>query len=394
VPRTLRLLAVLALPLLAAACSPGRTIEAAGLLRDVAGAEAPGVAPAEAPTPRVAVTYAARDGATSRRADLYRPSAARGALVLVPGAAEAALDDPRLVAFAGALAGRGFLVLVPALPGEDPLRVSAADTGAVGDALRFLTGEDAFPTAGLAALSYAAGPALAAALEPDLRERVAFVVAIGGYHDITAAITFLTTGAFRDDPEAPWRTAPTDARAKWRFLAANADRVGDRADARTLAAIAEARLARPEADTGHLAARLGPEGRAVHALLVNRDPERVPALIAALPPGLAGEIAALDLARRDLGRLAAPLILIHGRTDPLVPYTESLALARAAGPAGPAGASVHLIDGLDHVDLGPAGLGDLATLLRATYRILAARDAAPPPAGPVRLSVTRPEAGP
>jgi pimeloyl-ACP methyl ester carboxylesterase len=389
VPRTLRLLAILALTLLAAACSPGRTTEAVGLLRDVADAGAPGIVPADAP--RRAVTYAARDGADPRRADLYRPAAARGALVLVPGAAEAALDDPRLVAFAGALARSGFLVLVPALPGEEPLRVSAADAGAVADAVRFLTGEHAFPTAGLAALSYAAGPTLAAALEPDLRERVGFVVAIGGYHDITAAITFITTGAFREHHSDPWRTAPVDARAKWRFLAANADRVGDPADARTLAAIAEARLARPEADTGPLAARLGPEGRAVHALLVNRDPERVPALIAALPPGLAREIAALDLARRDLGRLAAPLILIHGRTDPLVPYTESLALARAAGPAG---ASVHLIDGLDHVDLGPAGLGDLATLLRATYRILAERDAAPPPAGPVALSVTLPDAGP
>lgn len=304
--------------------------------------------------------------------------------MLVPGAAEAALDDPRLVAFAEALTRRGFLVLVPALADEDALRVSSADADAVADALRYLTGEDAFPTAGLAALSYAAGPALVAALEHDLRDRVGFVVVIGGYHDIAAAITFVTTGAFRDGPGAPWHIAAVDARAKWRFLAANADRVGDPSDARFLAEIAHARITNPAADTNDIAARLGAEGRAVHGLFVNRDPNRVPALIADLPSSLGDEIALLDLARRDLTRLGAPLILIHGRSDPLVPYTESLALARAAGPSG---ARLYLLDALDHVDLGAPGLGDLATLSRATHHILVERDAAQPPAGPVTLRI-------
>jgi fermentation-respiration switch protein FrsA (DUF1100 family) len=122
----------------------------------------------------------------------------------------------------------------------------------------------------------------------------------------------------------------------------------------------------------------------VHALFVNRDPDRVPVLVDDLPSGLRNEIAALDLSRRDLTRLGASLILIHGRSDPLVPYTESLALARSAGPAG---SRLYLLDDLDHVDLGAPGLGDLATLLRATYRILAERDAAPRPAGPVSLRI-------
>jgi pimeloyl-ACP methyl ester carboxylesterase len=386
-PLTIRIFApFLILPLLSAGCSPARTVEAAYLLQDVAQVDAPAsVSPyPAAPGSRVAVTYAATGTAPSRRAHLYLPNGARAALVLVPGAAEAALDDPRLVAFAEALTRRGFLVLVPALADDDAPRVSAADADAVADALHYLTGEHAFPTAGLAALSYAVGPALVAALEDDLHDRVGFIVAIGGYHDIAAAITFATTGAFREGPGAPWRTAPTDARAKWRFLAANAGRVGDPSDARTLAEIARARIADPAVDTGALAARLGAEGRAVHALLVNRDPDRVPALVADLPSGLRDEIAALDLSRRDLTRLGAPLILIHGRSDPLVPYTESLALARAAGPAG---ARLYLLDDLDHVDLGAPGLGDLATLLHATYRILAERDAAPRPAGPVLLRI-------
>ena len=356
---------------LASGCSPIRGVEAARLLADVARIET------AAPAAHAAIRYPGTG--EPRRADLYRPERARAALVLVPGAAEAGMRDPRLIGFADALRHRGFLVLVPELAGEDPLQVSAADAGAIADAVRYLTRRAGFHKVGLAALSYAVGPTILAALEPDIRPRIGFILAVGGYHDVVSAITYLTTGAFRQAPQAPWRRHAVDARAKWLFLRANASRIDDPADARTLDEIARRRLADPLADTATLAARLGPQGRAVYRLLVNRDPGRVPALVGALPPRLRHEITALDLASRDLTRLDADLILIHGRNDPLVPYTESLALAQAAG----AGRShVYLLNGLDHVDLNGLGASDIAELLQAAYRLLSERDApvsAPPP---------------
>jgi hypothetical protein len=57
----------------------------------------------------------------------------------------------------------------------------------------------------------------------------------------------------------------------------------------------------------------------------------------------------------------------------MVPYTESIGLARAA-PEG--ASSVYLLGGLDHVDLGDLGPADIAALLRAAYRVLAERDQA------------------
>ena len=374
-----RLLARAALLSLAimAGCSPVRTIEAAGLLADIAG---PGPAQTVA---RVGTTYAGVEG--PRRAHLYLPPTPRAALVLVPGAAEAAMEDARLIGFADALRRRGFLVLVPRLAGEDPLRVSAADGDAVADAVRYLTGPAGFGEVGLAALSYAVGPTILGALDPDIRPRIGFIVAIGGYHDIVAAITYITTGAFREAPGAPWRTVPVNAQAKWLFLRANAGRVDDPGDAGRLEAIARLRLGDPGADTAALAAGLGPQGRAVYRLLVNRDPDAVPALVAALPGRLRAEILALDLARRDLTRLDGDLVLIHGRGDPFVPYTESLGLARAARPGA---SSLYLLGGLDHVDLGALGPQDLATLLRAAYRVLAERDAAASAHASVPLPVT------
>jgi fermentation-respiration switch protein FrsA (DUF1100 family) len=114
----------------------------------------------------------------------------------------------------------------------------------------------------------------------------------------------------------------------------------------------------------------------VMALLDNADPERVPALVTGLPAPIRADLAALDLQRRDLSQLPFDLILIHGRDDPIIPATESEALAAAAPDDR---VSLFVIDQLAHVDLSPGGLFDGLALWRAIYRLLARRDAAPAP---------------
>src|SRR3546814_10610792 len=68
-----------------------------------------------------------------------------------------------------------------------------------------------------------------------------------------------------------------------------------------------------------LAHELGPQGRALLALVTNRDAARVPSLIAALPEAVQEQMGRLSLANRDLAPLAGRLILVHGRRDPLIP---------------------------------------------------------------------------
>ncbi len=372
-------LAAAAALLTLSACSPSRVIESYRVLGDIAAGPGPSGLKERTPTPtRQAVRYRVEGRAYA--ADLYRPGEApRAALVLVPGAAEQGKDDPRLVAFARTLARARFAVLVPDIESLRALYVGPEDIRSIADAVRHLAGrlgDPDEPSVGLVAISYAAGPAILAALEEKARDKVRFIVAIGGYHDIGAVVTFFTTGKYRDVPEAPWRHKTPNAYGKWFFVRANAPRIEDARDRALLTAMAERKLRDLGAEIGDLTAKLGPEGRPVHALLTNDDPDAVPGLIAKLPAAVRHDMAALDLKGRDLARLGADVLLIHGRDDAIIPYTESAALA-AALPEGQT--TLRLVDNLSHVDLGPGGLIDAVRMLSATYRLLEMRDAAPPP---------------
>ena len=219
---------------------------------------------------------------------------------------------------------------------------------------------------GLVAISYAAGPALIAAARPGLRDKLRFVLAIGGYHDIARVVTYFTTGFYRVGGH--WRHGEPNAYGKWVFVKSNAGRLTARGDRALLAAIAEARLVDPEAEIETRG--LGPEGLAVMALVTNRDRERVAALIAALPAAIRDDMAALDPAAADLEAMPARLLLIHGRDDPVVPYSESLDLARRLGAAR---VSLTLVDGLWHVDP-DFSLADRIALWEAMIELLEIRD--------------------
>lgn len=358
-----------------AGCSPIRGIEAALLLDDIASAGEGGIYRELAGDPvRKTVRY--RVGARTYRGDLYRPADPDGpALVLVPGVEQTGKDNPRLVAFARSLSRAGFEVLVPDIARLRQLTVSADDARTIADAVRHMS--DGMPAAGgrpvgLVAISYAAGPALLAALTDDAGPSVRFLLAVGGYYDMRAVVTYVTTGRYRTADTAPWRRRVPSEYGRLILLLSNASLIEDAADRERLNAIARRRLADRDADISDLVAALGPDGRAVHALLVNRDPARVGALISATPPPVRREIAALDPSRRDLSRLTARLILIHGRDDAIIPYTESEKLAAAAPPGS---AALYLPDRLMHVELGPMGIDDMLVLWRAVTRLLDERDA-------------------
>jgi hypothetical protein len=302
-------------------------------------------------------------------ADLYRPAeTARAGIVLVPGAAERGKDDPRLVAFANSLARARFVVFVPTLPDVQHLRLrpgNARELAAAFTQFIHLSRLDVDRPMGIGAFSYAAGPAILAALDEEVREQVDFVVTVGGYYDIDQVMRFMTTGEFEVDGKREYLKPRPYGRLV--FAMSHMEFLGE-GDQKIIQQFIERYKQDPDTQLDDLAPQLDTDGRAVYEFLQNRDPARVPQLIQALPPGIRHNMEALNLANYDLSRLRAKLILIHGRYDDMIPYSQSLALRDAAPRA-----DAFIVAGLEHVDI-PPGIRDRYTMWRAIRDILRVRD--------------------
>ena len=56
-------------------------------------------------------------------------------------------------------------------------------------------------------------------------QQFSFLLAIVGYRDITAVVTYFTTGFYRTPDDEDWREGDPDPAARWIFLRANAPRL-------------------------------------------------------------------------------------------------------------------------------------------------------------------------
>jgi pimeloyl-ACP methyl ester carboxylesterase len=378
------LLVLLAATALLAGCATvQRHYEAALVLSDLAAGAGASRLKATTPPPAVSLVHYRHD---DRRyaADLYRPGeTALARLILVHGFTPLGKDDPRLRAAAETFARVRFAVLAPAIEPLRAMRVDetvADDLAAAMDHARRRGGRPV----GVMAFSYAVGPAMIAAARLPPKRQPDFIVAVGGYYDIVDAIRYATTGYFRRLDGKRGYHAP-DPTARWWFLGGYLDRLADPRERKALERVIEIKKRTPAADVSALVTELGREGRALYDLMANRDPARVAALIAALPHTFRRTIAALDLARANLGGLRAETILVHGLDDDIIPPAQSRALARALPPGR---THLFLVRGLRHVELRP-GLFGRWRLVQAVATLLEQRrpDHLPAAASPGSLSM-------
>jgi len=358
-----------------AACVSAQSWEATRVLKDIDARGGPSELKALTPTPsRVTITY--RLGDRTGVADLYQPNQPIGAgLVLVPGFTPAGKDDPRLVDLAFSLSRARFLVLVPDLQGSREMGIRIEDARSIADAAAYLAAGDRLAAdrdVGVVAISYAVALAVLATREPQAEEKIRFVVGVGGYYDTAAMVTFMTTGGFREPGETAWRTARPNPAAKWIFLASNTEVLTDPNDRKALSDIAARRLWEPDARVDDLAAGLGVEGRSLFDLLTNTEAERVQHLLDKLPIAVQRRMERLSPSSYDLSYLAGRLILIHGREDTMIPYTESLSL-EAAVP----GTELFVIDGFSHIDPTKTGILARLQLIDAIQAVLSRRRSQP-----------------
>lgn len=310
------------------------------------------------------------------RGDLYRATGALAGIVLIPGAAPQGKDDPRAIALATALARARFTVLVPDIIDLRALKLVPESARDVAAALRYMLARPGLAPAGRAGLlttSVGVGPAVLAVSDPSLSHRVQFFVSIGGYHDLPRTLAYLTTGHY--DAFGVSLKRPPNDHGKWAYALSNAGRLNTVKDRRLFSAMARRKLGDPQARVDDLLAKLGPEAVRIYDFVTNEDPSRSRAYLERLPPAQRADLAALNLASRDLRGLKLRFILVHGLDDPVIPYGESLALASALAPGR---AETFLVRGLLHVDVAP-DLMDGFQMWRAIYTLLSERHAGADP---------------
>lgn len=303
-------------------------------------------------------------GATTLRADLYRPRFPRAAVLLVHGLSPAANRHPQLVRLARVFTRHGFTVMVPRFEGLAMFRLSGGEIDEIKAALAELRRRS--PVVAVAGFSFGAGPAVVAAAET---EGLTWVGSFGGYADLRNVIVYLTTGVhtFQHHRYA----GRVEEYNRWKLAALLTPFVQDEHDRERLGRIAARRLANPSNDIGTLVAELGPNGRAIMDLVGSRQEDLTRELVDRLSPVALAELARLSPIA-VVARLRARLLLAHGADDDSIPFTESLRLADAAGSR----ARVVVLQTFHHT--GPAHVwtslyrraADAAALLRLADEML------------------------
>lgn len=231
-----------------------------------------------------------------------------------------------LVRISEGFAQAGFEVFVPDLADMRKLRLRPEEALNIKSVFQFI-GRDA----GIACFSYGCGPALVAAADPGIRDHVRFALAFGGYFDVREALEFVVTG-----PET------TGAYGKWAYLHANPDLTD------------------------------GESGRQrIEKVFAAATPEEFRARLLEVSPAVQSRLDGLSPSRY-LRDIKAPLILVHGTGDPVIPAQQSIEFAEAARRAG-LNCSLTLLRMYGHVNpIRPAiGFRSLAGFyIPETFRLL------------------------
>jgi pimeloyl-ACP methyl ester carboxylesterase len=272
------------------------------------------------------------------RGHLYVPVVrGRPALVLVPGATRAGLEDRRAVDAATALARAGRTVFVPdlALYRWELERGDIASVRGAADALAEATGGPVV----LFGFSYGGALALLAAAGLPRDGPVAQVAVFGAYADLVGVVQAVTTGVSVVDGERfDWRGDP-QAR---QILTGVVARLAPPHERETLVA-----AVRGELDPDDL----GPEARALHDLVTNEDPDRTRELAGRTAPQVRRLLRRFSPSE-VADRIHVPVIALHSLDDPAVPQAETVRLAAALPQT-----RVVTVELFRHVDLiGERGL--------------------------------------
>ncbi len=301
----------------------------------------------------------------------------RATVLVVPGVHGGGLDEPRQARFSARLAATGLTVLTLPLPDLRAFRLTARSTDQIEDAIGWLTSNSRLAPrgrVGLIGVSFAGGLAVVAAGRPAIADRIDLVLSLGGHGDLPRALRYLCTGRLPDGTArpphdyglavlaiqaVPWIVPPAQATALERgirtYLEAALDTSAEQAEASRLLAVARDEASRlPEP---------------AHAIMTAINLHDVAALGRVLEPSIDQVAADPALSPERSPRPRAPVFLLHGTEDNVIPSSETELLAADLGRRGHPRVRALLTPVISHVGIqSDAGLGDywrLVTFWRA-----------------------------
>jgi len=287
------------------------------------------------------------------RAKVYAPTIGfERAVLLTPGVNALGIDEPRLVTFARHLASSGLLVVTPELPDLSRYLVTARSTDMIEDAAVWLSEDHELTRGsriGLMGISFAGGLSMVAAGRQSLGGRLAFVFSFGGHANFQRVLRYLCTGeepAFATarsalEAAAPKPPLPHDygvailALDLAHLLVPEAQLEPLRAGVLTflhashVALYDQAKAAEEFAKARKMEEALEEPARTILGLVNRRESAELGRRL--LPHTMAlGDVPALSPDQSPAPD--APVFLLHGHEDNVVPAAETLRLAEHLRP--------------------------------------------------------------
>jgi dienelactone hydrolase len=269
------------------------------------------------------------------RARCYRlASAARGqGLVVAHGVHHKGIDERRLVPFARALAREGLVVLTPELRDLADYRITLSGADDIEASVLYLSQQRDWVgghRVGVLGFSFAGGLSLVAASRPALRGRLAYVASLGGHHDIERVLRFFVSNEIPTPMGLEKRTAHEYGLVV--FVYGNVQAFIPEPDQETARSLLREWL-KEDREAARALAK-GCTTAPCHGLLdllekgnVQELGSRALALIEAHP----AQLAALS-PKGKLHAIEAPVYLLHGTGDSVIPPSESDWAAQELGP--------------------------------------------------------------
>lgn len=290
--------------------------------------EALGLAPTRPFAPTITVET---DRIARTMVDVYSPGEDAPPVIFVPGAAPAGRGDSRVERLAHVFATAGRTVVVPELTVYEE-RLVPADV----ERLVAIAGELSDQDHGVVFLGFSFGGSLAlvAAADPRLDGRVEGVATFGAYADLIGVVQAATTGvAVVDQQRFAWDADPRAEEVVQEELT-------------SLLPEGAAQAVRSVLNGDGRADELEAAERAVYDLLANEDPERTYQLADELAAPMQDRVAEVSPVAVAQGLHDVPIVAMHSRNDPVIPYGE----LRRLGEAVPH-ARLLTIEGLGHAQL-------------------------------------------